>query len=122
MKRTVNKQAIENYIIDGIKFDDPSLNELPTDWKLAKIYRDFKTQMLSKRHDLKRPTNEQEIFIDWLQGIPTGFDIEFRTFEQTELLDEWNLLHSDNRFDVTDTFYQNVTKVFYDLLDQYDID
>ena len=122
-KRNVGlvKTAIEQYIFESINFDDESLDTLSSDWKLAKIYHGFKMEKLPKRHDLKRPTNEQEIFIDWLQGLPTNFGIEFRTFEQTELLDEWNLPYSDNRFDITDTFYHNVTKVFYDLLDQYNI-
>lgn len=118
----VNTEAIEQYIMDSIKFDDPSLDRLSFDWKLAKVYHDFKMQMLPKRHDLKRPTFEREIFIDWLQGLPTGFDIEFRTFEQLELMEEWNLPHNPDRSVIaSNIFYHNVTKVFYDLLERYNI-
>lgn len=121
MRETVNKKAIESYIHESINFDDASLNELSFDWKLAKVYHDFKMQMLPKRHDLKRPINEKKLFVDWLQGLPTGLDVEFRTFEQRELLEEWSLPHSDDASDVFDTFYQNVTKVFYDMLERYNI-
>lgn len=117
-----NKKAIEKYIMDCINFDDVSLNTLSDDWKLAKVYHDFKMQMLPKRHDLKRPINEKKLFIDWLQGLPTDFDIEFRMFEQVELLQKWDVTYNPDRTDeLYNTFYNIVTKVFYDLLKQYNI-
>lgn len=117
-----NKMAIEQYIVECIKFDDVSLDEQPIDWKLAKVYQDFKVQMLPKRYDLKRPINEKKLFMDWLQGIPTDLDVEFRTFEQRELLEDWNIEYYYDENYVSDTFYQIVTKVFYELLDRYNID
>ena len=124
MKKIELNNQVVNYIAEAIEFiDDPTDNNETFDWQIAKIYHTFKRQMLHKRHDLRRPVNERKIFIDWMQGLPSDFHIEFRTFEHIELLESWypGIDWALDR-DPSDIFYKTVANTFYDLLLIYDID
>lgn len=116
-----NKLEVQQYIINSIEFmKDEQANEQETAWKLQAIYHQFKMEKLKgehgyKRFDLSRPANEKRIFSEWLQGLPTNINIEFRSFEQAELLESWEIEIDDNT-DIFKVFYKIVTDEFYDMI------
>lgn len=115
-----NKSEVQQYIINSIEFvDDEQANEQETAWQLASIYHQFKMEKLKgdyryKRVDLLRPINEKRIFSEWLQGLPTNINIEFRSFEQADLLESWGIEINDNT-DIFEVFYKVVTDEFYEM-------
>ena len=117
---TYNKSEVQKYIIDSIEFtEDEQANEQETAWKLQAIYHQFKMEKLKGEHgyrtDLSRPTNEKRIFAEWLQGLPTNIYIEFRSFEQADLLENWEI-EIDDYDDIFTVFYKVVTDEFYDMI------
>lgn len=115
-----NKLEVQEYIINSIEFtEDEQANEQETAWQLQAIYHQFKIEKLKgehgyKRTDLSRPLNEKRIFSEWLQGLPTNINIEFRGFEQADLLESWGIEINDNT-DIFTVFYKVVTDEFYDM-------
>lgn len=115
-----NKLEVQQYIINSIEFvDDEQANEQETAWQLQSIYHQFKMEKLKgdyryKRFDLLRPVNEKRIFAEWLQGLPTNINIEFRSFEQADLLESWGI-EIDDDTDIFEVFYKVVTDEFYDM-------
>lgn len=115
-----NKTEVQEYIINSIEFtEDEQANEQETAWQLQAIYHQFKMEKLKgehgyKRFDLSRPTNEKRIFAEWLQGLPTNINIEFRSFEQADLLESWGI-EIDDDTDIFEVFYKVVTDEFYDM-------
>lgn len=124
------KEAVRAYIIDCIEFeDDETKNEEATDWKVAAIYHQFKREKLKgdlryNRTDMLRPINEREIFKEWVSGLPTNINIEFRGYEQSELMAEWfkeaGMVYDADRFN-SDIFYSLVAREFYRLVEKYDL-
>lgn len=117
---TYNKSEVQEYIINSIEFtEDEQANEQETAWQLQAIYHQFKMEKLKgehghKRFDLSRPLNEKRIFAEWLKGLPTNINIEFRSFEQADLLESWGIEINDNT-DIFEVFYRVVTDEFYDM-------
>lgn len=117
---TYNKSEVQEYIINSIEFmEDEQANKLSIEWKLQAIYHQFKMEKLKgehgyKRFDLSRPINEKRIFSEWLQGLPTNINIEFRGFEQADLLESWGIEINDDT-DIFKVFYKIVTDEFYDM-------
>lgn len=114
-------ETTENYIYESIEFDEKELNEQSHAFKVSAIYHQFKMEKLKgdlrySRTDLLRPINEKSIFAEWLQGLPTNINIEFRTFEQAELLESWGW-HTDDIDDIGELFYSQVTDTFYAMLE-----
>lgn len=118
---TYNKSEVQKYIINSIEFtEDEQANEQETAWKLQAIYHQFKMEKLKgehgyKRFDLSRPINEKRIFAEWLQGLPTNISIEFRSFEQADLLESWGI-EIDDDTDIFKVFYKIVTNEFYNMI------
>src|SRR5699024_9331396 len=119
-----NKPEVQQYIINSIEFvDDEQANKQDTTWKLQADYHQFKMEKLKgehgyKRTDLSRPIKEKPIFSEWLQGLPTNINIDFRSFEQADLLESWGI-GIDDDYDDTDifkVFYKVVTDEFYDMI------
>lgn len=114
------KSEVQEYIINSIEFvDDEQANEQEMAWKLQSIYHQFKMEKLKgdyrhKRFDLSRPLNEKCIFSEWLQGLPTNINIEFRSFEQADLLESWGI-EIDDDTDIFEVFYEVVTDEFYEM-------
>ena len=124
------REAVRTYIFESIEFeDDTTNNDQSQDWQLAAIYHQFKMEQLKghlgyKRFDMSRPVNEREEFIKWISGLPTNVNIEFRDYEQCEVMREWfeaaGMEFDESRFDFK-YFYRIVAREFYALLEKYNI-
>lgn len=124
------REAVRAYIFESIEFEDnPTNNDESKDWQLAAIYHQFKIEKIRgdlryNRTDLIRPINERDIFIEWISGLPTNVNIEFREYEQCEIMRGWfeaaGMEFDESRFDFK-YFYSLIAREFYALLDKYNI-
>lgn len=124
------REVVRAYIFESIEFEnDQTNNDESKDWQLAAIYHQFKMEQLKehlgyKRFDMSRPVNEREEFIKWISGLPSNINIEFRDYEQCEVMREWfetaGMEFDESRFDFKH-FYSLVAREFYALLDKYNI-
>lgn len=83
-------QTVRQYIIDSID-SEPYEVETETDQeKLAFLYKTFQAE---KGWEIERGSKPViEIFKDWLQGLPTCFNIEFENYKILELAKSWETL------------------------------
>lgn len=78
-------QQIRNHILECVKDDNE--NEYKTFEEAAKRLYDEFQRVANYEYNIRRYPNEQQRFIDYLQGIP--FNFEYAYWEQKKKVSEW---------------------------------
>lgn len=87
------RAAARAYLIDCIMSVNAADLEIKTDdlkTRLQYIVSDFR-RVTNNPYDLHRLPNDQDRFIDWLQGLPNCIPIDFENFMIIEVLTSWGL-------------------------------
>lgn len=89
LTKEANK-AINDYIIEAISWDgyEVDLSEATDKEKLQFVADQFKATQ-NYANNLKKFPNHQERLGDWLQGLPSVFNIDFENYRILELAKEW---------------------------------
>ncbi len=88
--RTTKKEVIvqiQAHVLECINSEDQETNTEAE--KITYALDRFNSEFLSK-YELKKHGSFQNVFIDWLLGIPFGN--EYRTHAQIEILESWGLI------------------------------
>ena len=117
------KTKVQEYIINYIDTEDypevkPSLRD-----QLTFIVDEFYRVAMHPHNIHRLKGNYQALFIDWLSGLPSYFNIEYRNFEILELMASFGLPLPDNK-DETDgvnLFYYLIYREFLTLLKKHNL-
>jgi len=115
------KQAIQEYIIGCIDTEpydfDPEILNLK-----AKLELVTATYREEKHRD---KGNLQDLFIEWLQGLPSILNIDFEYYKILELMEnEWGLKKPENKTlsDSSELFYKLIYREFLTLCKNHKVD
>ena len=123
------KTKVQTYILDCIEVEgasDPTIQEklqYVADCFEIEKYKPFKEQYKNLWYI---SVNKQALFIDWLQGLPSSFNIEFSSYDIRNILKEW-YEESEEQADKydntqTDNMFRNIIYMnFVDLCKQNNI-
>jgi len=119
------KDAIQKYIINCIDIEEQGLPEnITLAGQLEFICSEFK-RVAGYEYNLRRLPNIQERFIDWLSGLPSYFNIEYRNYEiVSELMPSFNLPLPANKTEDQGVklFYCLIYMNFLDLCKKHKVD
>jgi hypothetical protein len=91
MKSTYNKAAVKQYILDAIDFEGYEITATTEAEKLAALDATFRSEygyMIDR-------VGYQEAMREWISGLPSCFNIEFRNHAIIELGVKWNSIPAD---------------------------
>jgi hypothetical protein len=112
------KTVIQKYVIDCI--DTSDYPEIKTDLKnqLSFIVDEFHRVAMYSNNIHRFKGNYQQLFIDWLSGLPSYFNVEYRNYEILELMSSFGLPLPANKEESQgiDLFYYLVYREFLTLL------
>jgi hypothetical protein len=105
------KEAVQAYILQAIDFDSSGYGIENT---LANALKTYK----SEAGGLERGQTYQDHFINYLQGLPSWFNIEFTYFDIINRLTSWGLPQPANKSeqDSARLFYWLIFREFNNLL------
>lgn len=95
MNAKYNKQAVTEYILAAINGENYEENPTTPAEKLAfldKIFREEYGWMIER-------TSYQNAMREWLQGLPSAIDIEYRDHEIIKLAYEWGSIDKNDPHD-----------------------
>jgi len=117
------KTLIQSYILDCI--DTSEYPEVKTDIKnqLSFIVDEFYRVAMYDNNIRRLKGNYQELFIDWLSGLPSYFNIEYRNYQILELMSSFNLPLPANKekYEGVKLFYYLIYREFLTLLKKHDL-
>lgn len=90
----IQKFQIEKYILDAI---DPAAYDVVAETdkeKLQFLVNCFNTEY-NTTYNLKHYGSKQKVFENWLQGLPSCFNIDYQNHKIVELGKEWDFLAKD---------------------------
>lgn len=97
MKTQKLNQLMYNYIINAIN-GEVYEKELTTEVeKLSFLKETFKHEYCFS-DNLKRYKTEQNVFTEWIMGLPSVFNVDFENYAIIQLLKSWGVL-SENSTD-----------------------
>jgi hypothetical protein len=86
-------KVIDQYILDAIDPEAYEVNATTDNAKLEFLNATFNAE---KGWELKRPgANRQKVFMDWIMGLPSCFNIEFENYKILELAKTWGSIPED---------------------------
>jgi hypothetical protein len=105
------KEAVQAYILQAIDFDSAGYGIENT---LANALKTYK----SEAGELERGQTYQDHFIDFMQGLPSWFNIEFTYFDIINRLTSWGLPKPANKNEQESArlFYYLIFREFTNLL------
>src|SRR5215831_13494528 len=102
MKQTINTNSkeflkkVHAYLLDAISSDD---REFDNDFEKLQYLADrFKDEYLNE-YNIARYGSYQNVFAEWLKGLPSSFNIDYENYRIIELAKEWGSLpkNADDR-------------------------
>jgi len=117
------KQKIQSYIIDCISTDGFPVPDNSLKSGLQLVCEEFNSAACY-RHNLLRLKTYQEVFIDWLQGLPSCLSVEYYDNEIIKLMEYFGLPLPENK-DIQDgvtLFRYLIFREFVALCKRNDVD
>ena len=92
--KELNSKAF-SYILDAIAPENYGVDELKTDKeKLQFLAKTFKKEYVFP-DNLKRFGNYQNLFAQWIMGLPSVFNIDFTNYDILQLAKKWGSIPAD---------------------------
>ena len=115
--RTNNKQVnerIQNYILDNIDLADHGMPNTALN-----LYSLFCDEYVCEQHR-KRYGSEQNMFREWLQGLPSSFTVECYHWEVEDVMTSFGLPNTGNwnGSQIYDKYLQLITREFFKLVNK----
>lgn len=104
--RTQLKSFVNAYILDAIDGSGYG-KELTTDTDKLQFVADCYKSEYSFPDNLKRYGSHQNCFANWLQGLPSSFNIDYENYRIIELAIEWGSIPANADDRKTDKILDN---------------
>ena len=85
------KGTVYPYLLNAIDFSDYDANPETEQEKLQELFNEFNRVAVYK-FNLQKFGNYQDMFADWLQGLPGMFNIPFSNYDILQLAEKWRSL------------------------------
>jgi hypothetical protein len=95
MKTATNTAAIDQYIIDAINPEGYNANPQTDRDKLQFIVNTFKSEYGNKENMRYHGNNIKRVFISWIQGLPSSFNIDFENYQILNICYLFGLIPAD---------------------------
>ena len=124
--RTTKKevtQPIRNYILNHINPTDYNVEAETDKEKLDFLVSTYRAEYPAKYH-LKHSGSYQQMFIDYMQGLPTCFNVDFRYYEIVNVMESWGLPQPEDKDDYESAmlFYRLIYREVNALLRKHNLD
>lgn len=108
------KTFFENIIINNIDFEGYNITLNGHFDKVHKVYEIFKKEFV---HDNNKHLNENKLFAEWLQGLPSVLTVPFYNFEilQNGLLNGFDLSTEEKEYKFLSEYWINLSNAFFNL-------
>jgi hypothetical protein len=114
---TLNKEALDIYILDSIDADNHGVIVKSDKDRLQFLFDTFKSEY-HKEKNIKG-------FADWIRGLPSSFNIDYDFEKIINLSYLFNLMKADADEEDEDyaqqNWFKNIAKEVYQLFDEYKI-
>ena len=98
--KTINYQAIENYIFECLDFSCYEKQPVEKGEQIAFLLKICRRE---KRHYNYK--TERQMFVDWCYGLPSAFNMDYQQFRVLELCKQFGLTVPKNDYDLFDFWY-----------------
>jgi len=124
--RTTSKEVktkIQNYILDCINTDGFDVDVKTEEEKINFLIDEYRRDYVFKDNLLRYKTY-QNLFIEWIMGLPSCFNVHYTNFEILELVKEWNgYVPPDNKvYDTIENFRRLIFRELCVLARKYKVE
>jgi len=124
--RTTKKEItapIRNYILNHINPTDYNVEAETDKEKLEFLVSTYIAEYPAKYH-LKHSGSYQKMFIDYIQGLPTCFNVDFRYYEIVNVMESWGLPQPEDKtgHESAELFYRLIYREVNALLRKHGMD